>query len=99
MSRVTALESSLVLAASGAILALGVEIPAVGPTLELAGWLLLMAGAWSFVLALLVGTSATTSIDTTFDDRQPHYARRDAVPAPIVVRHHHPRIGLRLRRH
>jgi hypothetical protein len=99
MSRVTALESSLALAASGAILAVGVEIPAVGPTLELAGWLLLMAGAWSFILALVVGTSATTSIDTRFDDREPHYARRDAVPSPIVVRHPHPRTGLRFRRH
>jgi hypothetical protein len=98
MSRATALESSLALAASGAILALGVEIPGVGSTLQLAGWLLLMAGAWGFVLTLIVGTSATTSIDTTFLEHEPHYARTDAIPAPVIA-HRSSRTVLRPWRH
>jgi hypothetical protein len=81
MTKVAALESSLILAGSGAVLALAVDFA----TLQLAGWLLLMAGAWWFVLTLLVGTSATTSIDTTFVDREPHYARHDAIPSPAVA--------------
>jgi hypothetical protein len=98
MSRVAAFESSLALAASGAVLALAVDLPAVGATLQLVGWLLLMAGAWWFVLTLLVGTSATTSIDTTFVDPEPHYARPDAIPSPLAFRHDNGRFD-RLRRH
>jgi hypothetical protein len=81
MSRATALESSLGLAASGAVLALAVEVPSIGSSLQLAGWLLLLIGAWSFVLVLLVGTSATTAIGTTRLDREPQYRREHVAVA------------------
>jgi hypothetical protein len=88
MSRSAALESSLAVAAVGAALALAIDAPShgwPGRVVEVSGWLLLAAGVWGFMLALLVGTRATTAISTTHLDRPAHY-RRHPVPAPVANR-------------
>ena len=70
MSRSTAIETSSLLVAAGAIMAMAPDARAGGLSVELVGWVLMGIGAWSLILFALVGTTSTTAIDTTFLDRE-----------------------------
>ena len=68
MSRSTAIETSSLLVATGAIMALALDARAGGVSFDLVGWVLMGVGAWSLILFALVGTTGTTAISTTFLD-------------------------------
>ena len=78
MSRSTAIETSSLLVATGAIMALALDARAGGVNVDLVGWVLMGLGAWSLILFALVGTTGTTAIGTTFIDHETPVVR----PAP-----------------
>jgi hypothetical protein len=90
MSRVAAIETSLVLVAIGTIIAVTADSATAGLSVQLIGLLVVGAGTWGLMLSLLVGTRATTAIGTTSVDRdqlrRPRDPRRE--PIPVIVRKH-----------
>jgi hypothetical protein len=70
MRRATAIETSSVLVAAGAVMAFTLDARAGGIRAELIGWILVGLGVWSLALFALVGTTATTAIATTHHKRE-----------------------------
>jgi hypothetical protein len=66
MRRATAIETSSLLVAAGAVMAVALDARAGGITVDLVGWILVGLGVWSLALFALVGTTATTAVSTTY---------------------------------
>jgi hypothetical protein len=82
MTRTKAIETSSVLVAAGAIMALALDARAGGIGIDLVGWVLMGLGIWSLMLFALVGTTATTAVSTTFVGRN----RPTAVRRVVITR-------------